>query len=126
MTEEKTFFNEGGITVTNSRIVAGDETYAMNGVTSVKMAEEKSSHKGPIIVMIIGVAALTGSGGAIDMIISGLVIIALGVLWWKKKKSVYYVVLRTASGESQAYNDTDKNQITSIVNAINNAIIARG
>lgn len=34
--EEKSFYNEGGVSVSNSRFIAGGQTYAMSGVTSVK------------------------------------------------------------------------------------------
>ena len=37
--EETTFFNEGGLTVTNSRFVVPGQTYAMSGVTSIRTEE---------------------------------------------------------------------------------------
>ncbi len=40
--------------------------------------------------------------------------------------SNYYVTLTTASGENDTYQSPDKNKIITIVDAINNAIMARG
>ena len=45
---------------------------------------------------------------------------------YKKVPSDYYVMISTASGESNSYTSTNKNAVLGIVEAINKAIIARG
>ena len=50
----------------------------------------------------------------------------VGVIWWIKQKPTYAVMIVSAAGESPAFSSPDKNQIFQIVNAVNEAIIARG
>lgn len=39
MSNERTFFDRGNVTVTDSRFIVGSQTYAMRGITSVKGIE---------------------------------------------------------------------------------------
>lgn len=43
---EKTFLDEGGVTVTNARFVVPAQTYAMSEITSVKSLDEAIISKG--------------------------------------------------------------------------------
>ena len=121
---EKTFFNADGISVTNARVVIGGQTYAMSGITSVRSIEEKPSRKGPIILGIIGIIFMLIGEAA--TIVIGLIGIALAVFWFVSIKPTYHIGLVSASGESKALNSKDQAYISKIVNAINEAIIARG
>jgi len=123
--EEKTFFNEGGITVTNSRFMVPGQTYTMSGVTSIRAEQYTPSRKWPLIVMVLGVAVLFG-GVDTDAILACLVLLAIGAVWWRSKKTTYTVVLSSASGESDAFSSTDEGFIDSIVSALNDAIVSRG
>jgi hypothetical protein len=42
---ERTFLDEGGVTVTNARFVVPVQTYAMSGITSVKSLKHTPSIK---------------------------------------------------------------------------------
>ena len=121
---EKTFFNANGISVTNARVVIAGQTYAMSGITSVRAIEEKPSRKGSIILGIIGIIFLLI--GQSSTIIIGIIGIALAVVWFILTKPTYHIGLVSASGESKALNSKDSAYISKIVNAINEAIIARG
>jgi len=123
MAEEKVFLNEGGVSVTNARMMYGDQTYAMSGVTSVKSFEKQPSRKGPIVLIIIGLLALAGGK---DTIIVSLLLLAGGILWWIKQKAEYSVVLTSSSGETKAYTSNDKAFVIKIVQSINDAIVHRG
>ena len=121
---EKTFLNQNGVSVTNSRIIIGGQTFAMSNITSVRMIEETPSYKGPLILGAIGILPmLSGDGGGIGV---GLLLIALAAIWAFTKKAKYFVGLMTAAGESKALNSEDQNYIGSIVQAVNDAIIERG
>ena len=41
--EEKIFFNEGGVTVSNSQFVVGGQTYAMSEITSMRSVKVNPS-----------------------------------------------------------------------------------
>ena len=120
--EEQTFLNEGNVTVTNTRFIVPGETFAMAGVTSVSSLKDSPSRWGPIILIVIGAFGLSGS----DTIPGGLMSLAAGIAWWVLKKPKYIVLLTTASGEAQAFPSKDEAFIARIVNALSEAIVARG
>lgn len=120
---EQTFLSENGITISNARFITPGQTYAMSGVTSVKSLRKNPSRKAPIILGIIGlIAMVAGDTG----IIVGVLLIAASIAWWVLNKATFTVVLSSASGEAQAYTSKDSQFITRVVNALNEAIVARG
>ena len=121
--EEKSFFNEGDVSVSNARFIAQGQTYAMSGVTSVKSFRQDPSRKGPIIMGIIGVLALAG-GGTVTIV--GLALIAGAVAMWFLQKPEFSVLLSTASGEAKALTSKDSEFISKVVGSLNNAIVHRG
>lgn len=123
MAEEQVFFNDGGVSVSNSRMMYQGKTYAMSGVTSVKSWEKTPSRKGPIILIVIGVLLLAAGKSAI---IGAVLFIGGGIAWWVSQKSEFSVMLTSASGEMQAYTSKDGAFVSKIVNAVNDAIVHRG
>ena len=121
--DEKTFFSEGDVTVTNARFIARGQTFAMSGVTAVERFQEDPSRKAPIIMGIIGVLALAG-GGTIAVI--GLFLIAGAVAMWYLQKPVFHIRLSTASGREEPYNSANGEFISKVVSALNEAIVHRG
>ncbi|TLU87604.1 MAG: QacE [Chlorobium sp.] len=129
MAEEKSFFNEGGVSVTNARFMAQGQTYAMSGITSVKSFREDPSHKGPIILGIIGVLGTLGafsSNSVGNGIVMTLLFIGGAVAWWMYQKPAFSVLLNSASGEAKALTSKDGQFISHVVNALNDAIVHRG
>lgn len=125
--EEETFFNDGGLTVTNSRFIVPGQTYTMSGVTSIRAEQYTPSRKWPMIVMGFGVVGLFSAvDEGIGAGLFGLAIIAIGVAWWRSKKTIYTVVLSSASGESDAFSSADEEFIDGVVSALNDAIVSRG
>lgn len=121
--EEKSFFSDGGVSVTNARFIAQGQTYAMSGITSVKSFRQDPSRKGPIILGIVGVLAL-GGGGSVT--VGGLLLAAGAVAWWFLQKPEFSVLLSSASGETKALASQDGDFISKVVNALNDAIVHRG
>lgn len=121
--QETVFLNEKNIRVSNSRLVLPAQTYAMSGITSVETGLEKPSKLYPIILIIIGVLALsTGMSG----FIIGAIFIAIGAAWIYKLKDTFHMFLHTASGKTQALSSQDEAWIKQVVKAVNEAIIHRG
>jgi hypothetical protein len=111
---EQVFYDQAGIKVTSARLVFGQQTFQLAGITSVRPQEIPPNRKGPIILMIVGLLCTVGLGTI------------AGIIWWFTQKTTYAVMLVSAAGENPAYTSTDKNQIFQIANAVNEAMAARG
>lgn len=122
--EEKVFFNEREVTVTNTRfILPGQKTYAMSGVTAVKTSRVDPKRLWPVICAVVG-AYIAYKNQGINAI--SFIFMAVGLVWFFVQKTIYFVVLSTSSGEQQALQDTDFIWISKVVTALNESIIYRG
>jgi hypothetical protein len=132
--EEQIFFNENNITITNTRFVALNQTYAMSSVNSVKVTKNDitASTKVPTIIGIIGVLFLINNITSSPTNFAGYVFPVLmltwAVLWFKsiKPQYEYIIMLRTSSGEMSALKSTDEVHIKNVEDALIQAIIHRG
>ena len=85
---EQTFFSSENVTVTQARFIVGGQTYAMQGVTSVRRSLVQPSKLWPIITVLLGVIAVLVSfalfsnsiGAGIVFLLIGAGFIAGGVL----------------------------------------------
>lgn len=118
---EQAFYSGGGVTVTNSRFIVPAETFAMSGITSVKSLKQTPSRKIPITLIVIGLIAMYARFTKV-----GLLFLAIGIVWWILDKPKYAVVLCSASGETEALTSKDGGFISQVINALNEAIVARG
>ncbi len=123
-TEEREFYKNGSIIVTNARFRVGTTTYAMQGVTSVKKHKIDANRLFPIIMMVVGLGMLFLA--SFGWKIAGVVICILAVVIFKAIKDEFVVVLNSSSGESQALKNTDQTYIDNVIDARNNAIVHRG
>ena len=122
--EEKTFFEQNNVKVSNARFIVDGQTFAMNGVTSVKSVVVPPSRMGPIIVLLIGLAILIGADGVGKLL--GLAVAGAAAYFLYSQKATHTVVLNSASGEQNALSNTDASFITGVVTALNDALIHRG
>jgi len=120
-TQEKIYYEGGEVKVTNARFIVSSQTYAMSGITSVKFYSEKPSKLGPLIAFSIAIIALLSQA---NIWVIGIPLI-LGVLLLLRK-ATHHVVLSSASGETRALNSQNKEFISSVIQSLNDAIVARG
>ena len=121
---EKVFYENGDVKVTNARFIVGGQTYAMNGVTSVRDGKIPPSRGLAIAIIIIGVLLmLAGSTGAK---VFGLLLVGLGGYLAYAAKATHIVILHSASGETRALSNTDADFIYGVIDALNQSIIHRG
>jgi hypothetical protein len=118
--DEKTFFEYDDVKVTNARFISGSQTYAMSNVTSVKAFEEKPSRLWGIVALLIGLA-IASSNATVGLIITAA---AAFYLYWQK--TVYHVMLATAGGETSALKTYQREYLSKVVAALNEAIVHRG
>lgn len=130
---EKTFFAEGGVTITQSRVMVKGDTYSLANITSCKPRtsletdQRKSFLKKAAVAVgiIIGIAiGVSAKNFWVGLIVAILAII--GARFIKDKYKLYKVYLGSASGETEALKNKDEHFIDQVVRAINEAIISRG
>lgn len=119
---ETQFYQDGTVTVTQSRFVTQSKTYAMRNISSVHIFEIEKNRVTPIIMILIGLPFLFSG----DVFWIGLIIITLGILWLFTIKNEYAVRISTNAGEANSIISKDRIYIQKIVDALNDAIIYRG
>lgn len=133
---ERTYYSQGGVTITSTRAVVGATTYAMANITSVSMGVVPPSRGGGIALAILGIIVLVCSGGisfepslSTVVTVGGLVgvgLLVLGIILAVRAKAQYVVKIGSASGESNLLSSPNQRYIRAIVDAMSNAIVDRG
>ena len=123
---ENVFFQQAHVTVTNSRFIVGNQTYAMRNITSVQPVKYNPQRSGPITLIIVGfLTILIGFGkSSVGGTLCGLALLALGIFWWSRQRPTYGVLLTTSGGEVRALQHRDWPFIENIVTALNQSIIS--
>lgn len=131
--DEKVFYEKGSIRVTSARFVAGNQTYAMSAVNSVKVASANVTPSNTISGILVAVGAiwllcLLLNSSAIKSYFFPSIILAIGVFWFRSIKETfeYRIVLTTSSGEESAFQSNNEQDILPIEKALHEAIIFRG
>jgi RNA polymerase subunit RPABC4/transcription elongation factor Spt4 len=117
---EKTFLSTQGATVTNTRIIVPGKTYAMAGITSVRSTVIGAKRGLPILIALAGIFLFF-----VQQPVWGLVFLVGGIAWAFALKDTHAVAINSASGEIQAVVSKDEEYISSIVQAVNEAIVYR-
>ncbi len=137
MAKEVVFFNEGGVFVSNTKVVTpiGD-SYSLSNITSCKSRwtehERENKKKSNLSTLLFWGGIIIGIIVAIFYkIFPGIILIVAGIVASffindTVKYKVHHVYLGSASGENQAIESEDEDFISRIRTAINNAIDARG
>jgi Family of unknown function (DUF6232) len=129
-TSEITFYSDDrGIRVTNSRLVFGDTTYSMANLTSVAVRRGATNYAILILGLLFALMWLMGSVAGADLVAQiGAVCTALFaggfILSLVLKK--WHLRITSSSGESSPLMSRDKEYISKVVQAIQEAMIHRG
>lgn len=122
---ETAFLDTQNVLVTNARFIVNNQTYAMNGVTSVKDGYIKPKRAVWIVLAIISALMIFGADTGMGKFIA-LIFAAIFAFIAYSLKPTGIVILQTSSGEVKAVESKDIGFIINIVNALNTAIIHRG
>jgi hypothetical protein len=128
MSTERTYFQQGDVTVTSARFIVASQTFAMRNITSIQTVETEPDGRHPGYLMMFGfvIAVIGFANSSISAGILGLVIAAAGGYWAWQQTSTFSVVLTTAAGEVSAYTSQNRKFIATIVEALNLSIVERG
>lgn len=118
---ETMFMQNETVIVTNTRFIVPGQTYAMAGVTSVRFERIEPKRGLPVVLILIGFLLLFSP----EARFIGVALLLIGVPWVFLLKSTFAVGLQSASGESRAITSKDSQFISSIVSALNQAIVYR-
>ena len=134
--EEETFYFDHVVIVTKTRFIdANDETFPISGITSVRLAEESPSSAGPVsafivagVFLLVGIPAIMGGATKLGVAACAACIfyVWLGVRAWIKLAPTYSVAIRTAEGERKTCQTGSRNYAQGIIDALNQALTARG
>lgn len=120
--DEKNFYQDSTVTVTQSRFIVSGKTYAMRNISSVHVSKIEPSKKGAIIIILIGLVMAFSA----EVRAAGILFLVLGALWAFLSKNKYAVRISSNSGEANSLVSKDQSYITNIVDAVNNAMIYKG
>jgi hypothetical protein len=114
--------------VTPARFIRGNTTFALSGITSVRLETIPGSSGASGVMIFVGVAGVSlmiiadESRGAV---FSALVI-ALGLFMRGRAIPPYQVMFSAAGSEISGLETADRNFATRVLSAINDAIVDRG
>jgi uncharacterized membrane protein YvbJ len=119
--KEITLYSDNkGVKITNTRAIFRNKTYVMTNISSISIGYKKPNWLPAIVVLLFGMACLFISP------FLGFIVLIIGCVIFYFTKGEYSVRITSASGETDAFSDKDKEYIQNIVTAINEAIIHRG
>ena len=126
--QEVTYLRTQDVTITNTRAILGDKTYAMTNITSVSMGVIPANNLfGGCLSLLGSIVAITMIGKPVSNVLwVGVAMLILGLIILSQSKTKYVVRIGSASAESNALWAYDKNYIQKIVSAMNEAIVKRG
>ncbi len=126
---EREFFRQGGVVVTQSRIITPDQTFAMSGVTSVRYDFDPPVVWGPLLNFAVGALLIwwgvSGDEFGPAAFTTGAALVVVGYLWRRSNPGQHQVKIGTAGGERPALSSDDERFIRSIVAAVNDVMVAR-
>jgi hypothetical protein len=135
VTEERSFLNDGGVYVSNTRVVIQGTTYATANITSVRKHIVPPKSGCATVMVIFGalgalgglLSALAGSGDERwSPLVMSATLLIIGIVWLRSLRPTYHVMLATAGGERQGLTSQDEGVVDRVTTAIADAIVHRG
>jgi hypothetical protein len=132
---QERFFLQGvrGVSVSNTRLAFPGRTYALANVSSVSLNERFPNSGGGVglaaigaLIALLSLAAFGGSswGWGLFLLVTGIGCVVLGIKLSGVRE--FIVRLHTAGGESDGLTTRDGQLAQQVVQAIEQAIVARG
>lgn len=120
--DERTFYQDPNVMVTQSRFIVGGKTYAMRNISSVHVGKIEPSRIGAGLLLLFGILlSFSDASRAI-----GIIAVVLGAIWLFLLKNKYTVRISSNSGEANSLVSKDQGYISQIVAAVNDAMVYKG
>ncbi len=116
---ETTYYSKHNVMVTTKRFIVGSETYSVNNITSVSHKKKSPNWSIPILAILVGLLSIN-----FNPVIS-IILILFGGIFLYLSKGKYNIILKTSGSETKPFTSKNKNEVTQIVQALNQAIIDR-
>lgn len=131
--EEKEFFKDKDVLITNTRVIIKGKTYSTANITSVsKSAPANSGLSIGIFMLCIGIifglfgfALIKAGSCGVTMLIMGILFFFVGIVGVGTKPQIA-LQIKSASTEEAALTSENFEYIQTLVDSINKAIMARG
>jgi hypothetical protein len=133
--EERSFLNDTGVYVSNTRVVIYGTTYATANITSVRKHIVPAQNGCAIVLAILaGLGAFSGlvfllAGSGDDRWVTFAtctILLIIAIAWYRSLRPTYNVMLATAGGERQGLTSKDESIADRVTAAIADAIVHRG
>ncbi|MGZ3528742.1 MAG: DUF6232 family protein [Vulcanimicrobiaceae bacterium] len=112
--------DHAGTFISPSRVVMNGVTYSVANITSVRVQKNSRAHASVIVMFVIGlIAGFNHATGTALFFFAIAFLLLLGI------KPTWSVIIGTTAGERSALQSKDAEAIRTIVNALNEAIVAR-
>lgn len=135
MAEERSFLNDGGIYVSNSRVIIQGATYATANITSVRKQIVPANRGCALVLAIFGALGVIGglplalggrSGEEWMPFLMCAILLVVGILWFRSLRPTYHLMIATAGGERPGLTSNNEVVIDRVTAAIADAIVHRG
>lgn len=130
--EERVFYDQDGVRITNKRAIIGETTYALANVTSVSVGRKVPSSLPGGALLVVGVLLLFAGFASRESTESlllcgglGAVLALAGIVALRGSMPSYYVSIVGAGGEQQALGGRSQADLQKIADALNDAIASR-
>lgn len=130
--QEVSILAEQGIQVTSARFIVYQQTYPINGITSVAPFSFQPGRAGPLLgILFFGLASLGGIVSAINgdgspgAAVFCLAMLGLCIWWFMSRKMQHGVIVSTAGMQHRALVTPDPALVHRVVGALNQAISMR-
>ena len=118
--QEKVFFQNQKVTVTNARYVVHSKTYAIRNISSVVAKEVTKSRALPILFFFVGILSFA------IMNEIAIVVIVCSIIWLLLIRNEYSVYISTNAGEIESCTSENETFIQTVAYALEQAIIYKG
>ena len=122
-TQEKQFYSDKNVLVTQARFVVEGKTFAMRNISSVTKYRIAASNGLALFLGFTGLLLLLGNS---TIVVIGILMTISAIAMIILNKDLYSVRINSNSGEANAVVSKDEKYIQEIVDAVNEAIIQRG
>jgi hypothetical protein len=135
VTEERAFLSDGGVYVSNTRVIIHGTTYATANITSVRKQIVPANRGCAVVLAMFGAlgalgglaSGLSGSGGDRWMpFVLCAILLIVGIVWFRSLQPTYHLMLATAGGERQGLTSKYEIVVDRVTAAIADAIVHRG